>query len=151
MTDFEQRVPVDPDDLNSDASDVEDEAPLTAEDAGDMMVDFLLQLHYSGKLSAKSLSIICWFGAQAGARGSVKRFGLHPRAQSGHYQRHLDTATGVNLNTERKKRYLVPVPGHHKYDNSRALHDVMVNVPREVLNQELLSNPEIMASVPNME
>lgn len=141
----------DPPDLRWDDSDEEmPEAEITGEEAGNFLVDFLLGLHYAGKLSARSLCVICFYASRAGAAGKVGSFGFRPEAPSGHFQRHLDAANGINMNQQLSWRYSVGVPLHDKYDRSRNQHALLVNVPHEALNEEILDDPSILQRAAEM-
>lgn len=120
------------------------EEDVSGDAAGETLVEFLLSLHYAGKLSARTLCVICWFAAKSGAQGPVEKFGFRPEAPTGHFQRHLDSCTGANPKQQQRWRYSIAIPGHSKYDVSRTAQDIYVNVPHEVLNEEILEDPSIL-------
>ena len=131
-----------------DASEDEPEdSEVSGVEAGECFVEFLLQLHFAGKLSAKSVCAACWFAHKAGAAAPVGQYAFRPNAPSGHYQRHLDLVTGVRVKEEVAWRYTVDIPQHSKYDLSRSSHECIVNVPHEVLNEEILGNAGILEKV----
>ena len=132
---------------DSDDESEGDGSDATGPEAGEQLVDLLLSLHYAGQMSAKTLSLICWWSAKAGAAGPVQKYGFRPDAPTGHYQRHLDQVSGVSLKAERSWRYVLSVPSLAKYDPSRCCHDVPVNVPHECLSEEILEHPEILDEV----
>ena len=119
-----------------DSEDDTSPAEVTGEAAGDLLLDILLSLHYAGKLSARSLCVICWYAQRSGATGKVGDFGFRPEAPTGHFQRHLDTVTGIDMKSQMSWRYTVDVPQHDKYDASRTSHALAVSVPHEDLNEE---------------
>lgn len=133
------------DDFNWDSSDDEN---LTREpegaEAGNLLIDFLMTLHYEGKLSARSVCVICWYASKAGALGEVGNYGFRPNAPTGHCQRHLDSRTGINMKAEMAQRYNIGLPMHAKHDDSRTTHDMVVEVPHEALNEEVLEDPTIV-------
>ena len=129
--------------------DSDDDAPSSdavGHEAADLLIQFLLTLHYAGNLSARSLSVICWYAAKAGAVGKVDAFGFRPEAPSGHFQRHLDAVTGIDMKGQMSWRYTVDVPLHEKYDEARSGHQLMVTVPHEALNDEVIEDPSILES-----
>ena len=65
------------------------------EEAGMEFVDLLLDLKVKGKLSAKDVCTLCWHAKHAGAQGPAQDLAFRPDAPTGHFQRHLDTCTGV--------------------------------------------------------
>ena len=131
-----------------DASEDEPEdSDVSGVEAGECFVQFLLQLHFAGKLSAKSVCVACWFAHKAGAVAPVGQYAFRPNAPSGHYQRHLDLVTGVRVKEEVAWRYTVDIPQHAKYDLSRSSHECIINVPHEVLNEEILGNAGILEKV----
>lgn len=127
-----------------DASDSDDE-PLerSPEQASESLLSCLFGLHFAGKLSAKSLCLICWFAGKAGGAAPLEKFGFRPDAPSGHYQRHLDTCKGIKMKEQNSWRYTIAIPGHAKHDNCRTTHNIMVNVPHEVLHKEISSDREL--------
>ena len=122
----------------------------TGEEAGDLLINFLLDMHFLGKLSAKSLCVIAWYSSRAGAAGNIGAYGFRPNAPSGHFQRHLDKCLGVDMKAQRSWRYTVPVPGLHKHDFMRTSHDTLVTVPHESLHGELASDRSILEKVQSM-
>ena len=122
----------------------------TGEEAGDLLINFLLDLHFHGLMSAKTLCVIAWYSSKAGAVGNIGSYGFRPNAPSGHYQRHLDTCLCVDMKAERSWRYTVPVPGFHSHDFMRTTHDTLVNVPHESLHSELGSDSSILKRVQSM-
>jgi len=74
---------------------------------------------------------------EVGGDGQGRRF-------PGHFQRHLDTVTGIDMKSQMSWRYTVDVPQHDKYDASRTSHALAVSVPHEDLNEEILSDPTIL-------
>jgi hypothetical protein len=131
-----------------DASDSdEDLNTLSPGDASEYLLNFLFSLHYAGKLSAKSLCVISWYASLAGGAAPLDKFGFRPDAPSGHYQRHLDTVNGIKMKDQQEWRYTISIPGHAKHDNSRKSHDIMVNVPHEVLHKEILEDSTILDNI----
>ena len=128
-------------------SDEEDEQEATGPAAGDCLVEYLLDMHYEGRLSAKAVCVACWFAHKAGAQGSIGRYAFRPNAPTGHYQRHLDSVMGVDVKAEMAWRYSVLIPQHSKYDTSRSTHPCFVNLPHEALSEEVLQVPNIMDRV----
>ena len=124
------------------------EEQFTEDEAGDRLVDFLFDLLTTRrKMSAANLCKICWWANKAGAKGSVGKFGLHPRNQSGIFQRHLDRAAGISLAEDAKTRYFITTPVVLKKDAYRTAHPVPVNVPHEAANEEILARPAIVDEV----
>ena len=119
----------------------EDDTDPTAEEAGEYLVSFLLELLYTNALSARSLCIICHWASLAGARGPVSDYKLKPDSPSGHFQRKVDKVTGIDLKTAAKDMYKVLVPQHSKYDMSRTAHEMVINVPHEEFATEVSENP----------
>ena len=85
---------MDSDASESDNDQVEDQSP---ENASDMLVQFLLAMHYKSQLSAKSMAVMGWWAAKARALGPVSQFGFRPDAPTGHYQRHLGACIGISM------------------------------------------------------
>lgn len=123
-----------------DSSDGENADP-TPEEAASYLVQFLLDLLYANSISARSLCVICYWAAKAGAGAAVGAFGLKPNAPSGHFQRKIDQVLGVNLKASKESMYKVMVPQHTKYDLSRTTHPMVVRLPHECLAQEVQENP----------
>eukprot|EP00969_Alexandrium_andersonii_P227301 10038727-Alexandrium_andersonii.AAC.1 len=59
---------MDSDSDEEDAMNVE----LQGEEAGQELVEFLLSLYFAGKMSAKTVCVMCWWSSRAGALGPAK-------------------------------------------------------------------------------
>ena len=119
------------------ASEDEDFAPDVGPDAaGEEFVQTLLELHFAGKLAAKTLCILCYWAEKAGV-AAAKNYAFRPGAPSGHFQRHLDGVLGTDL----EHGYDLPLPSHSKYDVSRTLNTNLVLCPHECLQSEMQGVP----------
>jgi len=128
---------------SGDSSSDDDDTPPTPEECGDILIDFLLELLWTNRLSAKSVCTICYWASRAGAT-SVARFSMRPSAPSGHFQRKVDRATGVSLKKEKERLFNMRVPLHTKYDSSRKTRSVLARLPHEELAQEVEQNPLLL-------
>lgn len=124
-------------------SDSDDPEP-SAEEAGEMMVAFLLDLLYTNSLSARSLCVICYWASLAGAQGPVSDFKMKPSSPTGHFQRKVDKATGVDLAGMANGMHRVGVPQHKKHDMSRTTHAMPIQLPHEALAGEAAENPDAL-------
>lgn len=115
--------------------------PVSAEDAGEFLVQFLLGLLYTNNISARSLCVICYWAHLAGAKGPVGEYAEKPDSSSGHFQRRVDRVTGIKLSEMCKAMYRVPTPQHAKYDMCRTVHPMPVGVPHEELAKEFAEDP----------
>ena len=131
--------PVPPDGGDSESS--EDDSEPTAKEAGEYMVQFLLELLYTNNLSARSLCVICYWASLSGAQGFVSDYKLKPDSPSGHFQRKVDKVTGIDLRSAASDMYKIAVPQHSKYDLSRSSHDMVINVPHEQFVNEVCADP----------
>ena len=130
---------------NSDEESDDEYLQATGEEAGHYFVHALLEQHFQGKMSAKQLCTLCWWASRAGARGPAAQNAFNPAAQTGHFQRHVDTVTGIGLERAKGGKYYLDVPGHHKHDASRTSHSMPVQCPREALHEEVANGPSILA------
>ena len=122
--------------------------PISAEGAGDLMVDYLMELlTHRRPVSARIVCTICWWASKAGAKGLVESFALDPTCQTGKFQAHLDKVSGVSLREDDSVRYHVPTALNEKRDACRAVHEHPVNVPHEVANDEILASLGILQDV----
>ena len=115
----------------------DDEGPW-GEEAGDIFANFVLDLQYQGKVSAKYACLLCYWAHRAGAPEAVGRLGFRPNAQSGQYQRHLDTVLETKMHSQ---WYTVEVPGHNKHEQSRVLRKTPVLLPYDELVEEVAATP----------
>ena len=115
----------------------DDEGPW-GEAAGDIFANFVLDLQYQGKVSAKYACLLCYWAHRAGAPEAVGRLGFRPNAQSGQYQRHLDTVLETKMHSQ---WYTVEVPGHNKHEQSRVLRKTPVLLPYDELVEEVAATP----------
>jgi len=118
-------------DSDSDFSDDDPTWVPSHEEAGRLLIDFLLDLHFRG-FSARSLCVILYWARLAGA--SVGTWGMRPDAQSGHFQRHIDQKLGVR--SRRQSMFKLPLPMYQKHLHGRTIREVPVQVPHEVLDAE---------------
>ena len=114
------------------------------EKAGKHLVNLVLDLVYVGKLSAKDACLLCYWAHRAGATERVGRIGFHPGAQSGQYQRHLDTVLETKMRAEWNT---VAVPVHHKHDASRQVRQVPVLLPYDEILTEIEASPTFAANL----
>jgi hypothetical protein len=84
---------------DSDSASSEDEKEPSPEEAGELLFMFVLELFYTRSLSARSLCVICYWAAKAGTLGPAVNYSLKPDSASGHFQRKVDSFTGINLQT----------------------------------------------------
>ena len=127
-----------PSEFDTSFAEDHDRDDLRGAEAGDELADFLLELHYAGRMSAKTLCIIAWFATHAGAQGSIDKLALKPSSSSGHFQRKVDRSQGVNLRDHRF--YLINTAGRRKWDVSRAVYQTPMRLPHEVIESELQSD-----------
>jgi hypothetical protein len=106
------------------------------------LAELLLHLHVEGSLSAKHTCLIAHWASQAGAKGPVEDIAFRPEAPTGHYQRHLDSVTGMN---KTDAHYLIPVPGHTKHSCGRTVHQIAARPPHEIMHDEIVANPDLLA------
>lgn len=133
-----------------DSEEEEDWEKVSGPAAGDLFLEELYSLHFAGKLSARSLCVLCWHASRAGAQGEVAKHGFRPDAPSGHYQRHLDAIAGISMSSQLSWRYTVSTPQHTKASCSRAAHSLAVTVPHEALNEEIISDPGLVHKIAEM-
>eukprot|EP00969_Alexandrium_andersonii_P364925 15465145-Alexandrium_andersonii.AAC.1 len=81
---------------DSEESDAEDELAEGAE-AGAMFMDYVLDLYYAGRMTAKAVCVLSWWGTRAGMAGPAKDFAYRPSAQSGQFQAKMNRALGVEV------------------------------------------------------
>ena len=108
---------------------------------GRRLVEELLELYSSGKMSAKRTCILMHWSYLAGVQ-EAKPYALHPDASStGHYQRKLASALGFG--TVEKKLYTVDVP--LVVDGEREKAPVLMRLPHESLVEQFREEPELLA------
>lgn len=111
----------------------------TGEEAGRLLIDFLLDSNLQGHLSGKAVCIIAFWAAKAGAADPVGRFGKAPGRPTGHYQRHLDTV--LEARPSKLDFQTIIVPKYLKADLTRRPVPTAVCPPHEVLHEEIESAP----------
>eukprot|EP00972_Heterocapsa_arctica_P024942 3676491-Heterocapsa_arctica.AAC.2 len=90
------------------------------EEAGDIYVGYLLDLLYTGVISAKDACQLCYRAHKSGAAPNVGIMGYPPNKSSGHYQSHIDRLLETRM---QKEWYTVAVPGHNNHDQSRNVQE----------------------------
>eukprot|EP00969_Alexandrium_andersonii_P177473 7847825-Alexandrium_andersonii.AAC.1 len=71
-----------------------DEPPNPEEDKGVAAKEFLevlTDLYMQSQISAQHFAVLCYWAAKAGMEGNAESFGMRPGANSGNYQRHLES------------------------------------------------------------
>jgi hypothetical protein len=114
-------------------------------EAGHELAELLLQLHTSGRLSAKDTCLLSHWATKAGAVGPARSLAKGPGAPSGHYQRHLDRAAGLRGSSD--EFYALQIPGHTKHSVQRVSNLVRVVPPHEILHKEHAENPDLAAKL----
>ena len=147
------RSDVDDDDSDRDSffsadSDVGEEEEvniyLEGEAAGDAFVDFCLEQLYTGRISAKTLSILCWWADRAGAVGAVKKFAYPPNTRAtGHFSRHVDKVSGFEAQAD-GDFYKVEVPIYAKFDAARSKLQLPMILPHEALAADMEENSHVL-------
>jgi hypothetical protein len=117
-----------------DDGDGEEEVP-SGEAAGKLLSEFVLQLQMGGMLSARALCIICYYASQAGAKGCGDLAFAPGKKSTGHYQRHIDVALGVDMHD--KSLFRIWVPYYNKHDCSRTVRQTPVQPPHERIHDEM--------------
>ena len=124
--------------------DSSDEEPdfhnFTGEDAAHFFIELIMMQVWAGKMSAKTACLLCFWASKAGASDPIGKYGFPPGKQSGHYMRHLDSASGTKLAKARLSCYSVNVPQHCKYDYSRTVHPMLIRLPHECLHDEFVED-----------
>eukprot|EP00959_Pyramimonas_sp_CCMP1952_P462360 9483109-Pyramimonas_sp.AAC.1 len=69
----------------------------------------------------------------------IKSYGMKPGCSTGHYQRYLDRAMG--LDQHHSKHYHVPTPQYRKDDITRTVGDIPFLPPHEVVQQWVEEDP----------
>ena len=93
--------------------------PLTQDEAGEELFQYLLELKITNKLGAKECCVIAYWAANAGAVGPVQTLGMPPDVeQSGHYSRKFDSAMGTDL--QDPNHYQISVPMYLRCEGRRS-------------------------------
>ena len=122
----------------------------TADEAGAQLAEHLLDLCDKGLMRAKTVCIIAYWSSKAGAVGDVATLAFAPgKASDGACQRHLDAVTRFK-DELRGVTYDLPLPGHDKFDLSRATHDCLTIPPHEALADEVIEQPGVSAELARM-
>ena len=99
---------------------------------------------------AKRLCILCWWSSRAGCLGPASRYAFRPNAPSGHYQRHVDVAHGINMKALAKSMPRLRVARYMKCDGARTIHEMQVKPPHLSFLAELEEDPSIMRRLADM-
>ena len=118
------------------------EANSVSEDA---FADYLLDLRLRGKIASKDVCLLSWFAWKGGLSdsGAAARLAFRPGAPSGHYQRHLDSATQMSSKVE--DAYIAQVPAFDAAHDGR----FKLHMPFLPLHESLQSELEADESIPS--
>ena len=125
---WEQEDPVFQEEDSDEEGIGQEEEVVTPELAAERLVEFLEDCHSSGKLSAKSLCTLAWWGWKAGLP-CLEKLAVNPASGSGNFQRHLTKTFGL----EDEKCYVVKVPAEIRHECHRGLHSMRCLPPHELL------------------
>ena len=108
----------------------------TAE-AQEELVNFLLERHWKGKMTAKDVCLVAWWCGQAGL-SEVGALGLSPTSNTGNYRRHLDAYLKQQEGeTPGTQLYTVPMPAFVRASGDRAVHNLQTRPAHEAVAQEM--------------
>jgi hypothetical protein len=119
-----------------------DEAADDAGAAGQELADFLINLKQIGRLSAKDVCMISYYGKLSGLTGPAAEFSFRPDAPTGHYNRHLNTV--MRFNEVLSDSYAMEVPAYNKYDLERTTICMPCLAPHESFADEVASKPGLV-------
>ena len=104
------------------------------------LLDYLVDQHQAGSLTAKQVCVICYWAGQAGLE-KAKGLGLPPWTKgTGDFKRLLDKKIGQ----EGPRLYSLNMPMYSRKQDTRALQPLPVLLPHELLEQEL-ANEDLAA------
>ena len=110
-------------------------------DPAQELLDFLMEQHNSGALSAKQVCIICYWAGEAGIN-AAKPLGLPPWTKgSGDFKRLLDK----RVPAKGPHTYQFAAPTYSRREGQRGVQNLAVLLPHELLEQDL--QREDMASL----
>ena len=118
---------------SSAGSDSEYEAELTSEVAGENLLNFLEESHASGRLTAKAVCTIAWWGFHAGI-ATLEKIAVNPSSGTGNFQRKLAKVWEID-DTE---TYTVEVAAELRHHCSRGPHQLRTFPPHEVLHRDII-------------
>lgn len=122
--------------FSDDGSSSSDDEPPLGDEAGEMFLETIFGLMFSGQLSAKSVCVLCYWAHKAGASERIGKVGFRPNASStGHYQRHLDSVLQTNVG-KKSEWHTIKVPSRSKAWAVRQVRDVPVLLPYAELEAE---------------
>eukprot|EP00974_Lingulodinium_polyedra_P096586 9363343-Lingulodinium_polyedra.AAC.1 len=114
--------------------------------AGDMLLQFIIELKVRGKISAADACILAYWSANAGAVGRVREMGMAPGSQStGHYSRRFDRVSGID--THDNKHYVMGAPQYLACDGSRTASPLATVPVHEALANEIDEDEDFHAKL----
>lgn len=94
-----------------------------------------MELYLASTISARIFAVLCWWAWKAGMKRDVEQYAMAPGSKwSGNYQKHLDRAMGFDL--QRSMFYTLAAPGYPRQQPARAIMDLPVRPPHELLEEE---------------
>lgn len=130
-------------------SDADPDPHNDPEAAANEFVDMLVELYLSSKLSARTLSVLCYWAQKAGMPGLVSQYAMRPDIpHSGNYQKHLDRALGFDV--EKTKLYTVAAPGYPRGELGRGTIDLPMRPPHELIEEEFERDPALPVKLQEM-
>lgn len=100
------------------SQDSDDDGMTDQQRAAFEFMELLLQLYFSGVLTATNVCMLCYFAAKGGlANEPAAQYGLPPGRASGKYKDHLDER--LEFKTKRRHMYHFEVPGRQRHSDDR--------------------------------
>ena len=120
----------------------DDDAPRGVFDYGKALMDYLLDMYFSGVFPARTLCIICFYLAHLGV-AEAKNFAQGPRSQSGKFQRKVDEALSWNRDGT-SKFYNLEAAVRQPRTGEREIDSILFQPPHESLKKEMDEKPELL-------
>ena len=121
---------------DEDATTFWESEQVSAEDAEDELVSFLLENHRRGKFSARDIAIIGFWCGRAGLK-QVEPLGIHPGSASGSFKRHIDSFMRKRAGKPFPRGYCVPIPAFVRATGERGTYPLTCTPPHEILELEM--------------
>ena len=111
------------------------------DDAANILTDMLVELKFSGSLSAKDVCVLMFYARICGLECPAVDFAYKPESLRAHFNRHFNIVLGFGQALEQS--YTLRVPGYNHMQGKPCTMEVPCFPAHELLDNELIGSPEL--------
>ena len=107
-----------------------------------ILLEMLIKLKMQGKLSAKDVCSLVYWGKGAGLQGVVCTLAKDPNLTGGHFSEHFDAITGLKEGMQSEDLIMLDIPGRNRCDSESSTVPICACLGHMALARELSQVPD---------